>query len=86
MGKWALYGLLENREIDHDLRFLSKVELDTFDDFQAEADKYEGEYEIVVAFDTTRMHRASPGEEWITTIAPVAALMGGRARWPGGKL
>lgn len=78
--KWALYGLLENREHDHDLRFLCLTDERPFE----AAQPYLGEYEAVVAFDADSRKQVDREDEIVSGAAAVAMLgMGWPCRWAG---
>jgi hypothetical protein len=67
---WLIYGLLENRENDHDLRFICET-----DKPQIVADEQAAEgFEAFMAFPKTTACQLEPGSRF--EIAPVAALLG----------
>lgn len=73
---WLVYGLLANRESDHDLRFIERS-----DHPQSVADEHRETYDAVMAFPEDTADKVEPGGR--LEIAPVAALLGcGRASWP----
>lgn len=73
---WLVYGLLANRETDHDLRFIERS-----DHPQRVATAHADTYEACMAFPEDTADQLQPGDR--LEIAPVASLLGhGRARWP----
>lgn len=71
---WLVYGLLANRDTDHDLRFIAPSDhpLDI-------VDQHQDTYEAFMAFPQDTADQLEPGTR--TAIAPVAAAFGLRARW-----
>jgi hypothetical protein len=70
---WVVYGLLENRTVDHDLRFIEETTTP-----QRTADEHP-EYEACVAFPREALCQVEAGGKIIAN--PAAALMPG-VRWP----
>jgi hypothetical protein len=70
---WVVYGLLENRTADHDLRFIEETTTP-----QRTADEHP-EYEACVAFPRESLCQLEPGSKVIAN--PVVAFMPG-VRWP----
>lgn len=72
---WLLYGLLANREDDHDLRFVCRSEKP-----QQDADAHRETYEAFMAFPETTADQVEPGGRLV--IAPVVADFVLPCRWP----
>lgn len=74
-GRYLLYGLLENRESDHDLRFIGCT-----DDVIAAVGELGDQYEAYMGFDRGAAIHWEPGMTTINGVAAVAALGLGLAR------
>lgn len=73
---WIVYGLLENRDTDHDLRFIGISERP-----QEIADAHP-EYEACMAFPEGAADQLTPGMKMLTGISAATEMWMVGGRWP----